>query len=310
MTAAAVIERLQGRDLHSVACAVCKVKRVPIAEICGRSRHPETVEVRHMVWGVFREKLGMSYSAIARVWDVDHTTVMAALKKVHKPVENAGKRRAAIVHEILAMGGEAVEPPLIEPEQAPELPCEPSAESLDPSRALASRALSDQDLLISQSSSLSGTSDSAGSCRERRAHGGPEVKVTHEPEAKPEAKAKPELSGQRPVFLVPDDEPEPATKRPKRRAPELPMPADWKPDESHYAKAKELGFARAEVDRMAEAFRAHAEMHARTAASWPGAFRTWLLKEPAIRASRPAQSRTLVQRDDDSKRLWKIPEGF
>lgn len=82
------------------------------------------------------------------------------------------------------------------------------------------------------------------------------------------------------------------------------MPADWAPKPEHGALARERSV---DIDAEAAAFRAHAEAHDRRCVRWDAAFRQWLLKAQAKPRS-PA--RTLVQRDDDSKRLWKIPEGF
>jgi hypothetical protein len=85
-------------------------------------------------------------------------------------------------------------------------------------------------------------------------------------------------------------------KREKRRtrrasrpvAPELPLPADWKPNEKHAELATKRGLT---LEFQAAKFMAHAETHARTAASWNGAFSQWLLSGDPSREPRPQTQR-------------------
>jgi hypothetical protein len=62
-----------------------------------------------------------------------------------------------------------------------------------------------------------------------------------------------------------------------------PLPADWKPTPEHRAFAAERGI---DVEVEADAFRAHAEAHAREAVVWNAAFRQWLIK---ARPSKPSE---------------------
>jgi hypothetical protein len=70
-----------------------------------------------------------------------------------------------------------------------------------------------------------------------------------------------------------EEPPKPRAKREKKT--ECELPPDWSPTAAHVAKAKEAGL---DLDREAEKFKLHAETHARKAASWNGAFSTWLLR--------------------------------
>lgn len=60
-----------------------------------------------------------------------------------------------------------------------------------------------------------------------------------------------------------------------RRSPEHPLPQDWRPTDSHKAKADELGI---NLAQQAELFRLHAETHDRRVRNWNSAFTQWLIK--------------------------------
>lgn len=219
MTAAAIIERLQARGLFGVVAVVCQQHYVLPEEACGTHRTPHIVRARHRIWAVLHDEMGFAYAGIGRMWDVDHTTVMHALRSVKgQPTKTPKVLREAVLNrdglvcgicglavapsdvEIdhvvpLSKGGETTmenlrvthsacnqdkakgERPVSNGRATPEQlanrpgrngglyvgqplanPDKPVNNLVQPSRALASRALSDQDLDLSQSSSLSGTS--------------------------------------------------------------------------------------------------------------------------------------------------------
>jgi hypothetical protein len=60
-----------------------------------------------------------------------------------------------------------------------------------------------------------------------------------------------------------------------KKKPDIRMPKDWAPTREHYERAKEMGV---DIADAVENFRLHAETHDRHAASWNGAFTTWLKK--------------------------------
>jgi len=69
------------------------------------------------------------------------------------------------------------------------------------------------------------------------------------------------------------------------KMPSLRLPSDWVPTASHYERAKSLDV---DIAREVEAFRGHAETHDRHAASWNGAFTTWLGKAtPKVKKRNP-----------------------
>lgn len=73
--------------------------------------------------------------------------------------------------------------------------------------------------------------------------------------------------------------------RPKRKAPETPLPPDWIPSESALKYATENGI---DIQHEAMQFRNHAAANDRRQRNWDAAFRTWLGN--AKKWSRPQQS--------------------
>lgn len=61
--------------------------------------------------------------------------------------------------------------------------------------------------------------------------------------------------------------------RPKREPVEIPIPADWAPNDTHARIARE---EQVDIGRQAEMFRDHALTTSRVTADWDAAFRTWL----------------------------------
>lgn len=78
------------------------------------------------------------------------------------------------------------------------------------------------------------------------------------------------------------------------RRKETVLPKDWAPTAEHIQRAKEM---RVDVMDQAENFRLHAETHDRRAASWNGAFTTWLKKSTPAAGSAP-QKKRFVAHDD------------
>jgi hypothetical protein len=62
------------------------------------------------------------------------------------------------------------------------------------------------------------------------------------------------------------------------------MPTDWAPTDAHRQQANDLGV---DVNREAQRFRDHAEMHDRRLASWNAGFRTWLSKANGFKHDGP-----------------------
>jgi hypothetical protein len=99
-----------------------------------------------------------------------------------------------------------------------------------------------------------------------------------------------------PVVPLPGDahapvsEPAAQPKRSERRKPRCVLPEEWRPNEEHLKRARELGLnCRLERDK----FRSHADAAGRVMANWDAAFTTWLLNAQnfAPRGAGASQSR-------------------
>jgi hypothetical protein len=92
------------------------------------------------------------------------------------------------------------------------------------------------------------------------------------------------------------------TKKQSKRATRL--PASWRPNDVHTARAGELGL---DLDRQVELFRLNADTNDRTAKNWNAAFTTWLIKAPQFdrTAGRPTAPKTP---DRETARSWLLAE--
>lgn len=80
--------RQQVTTVEDIQKAAAQYFRVTVAQLCGKERHAEIARARQVAMFVCREKLGTSFPQIgARFGGKDHTTVLAAVNKVKKLLE-------------------------------------------------------------------------------------------------------------------------------------------------------------------------------------------------------------------------------
>lgn len=77
----AVRDELEDRGLLPMLYDVCSGFHLLPLEVCGRDRKSHVVAGRHALWKRLREETGWSYPAIAKLFGVDHTTVLMACRK-------------------------------------------------------------------------------------------------------------------------------------------------------------------------------------------------------------------------------------
>lgn len=75
-----VVEALEARGLLAPVADVLRSHNVTVFEACGRGRTSKVVKARHAAWSLLRER-GFSYPEIGRIWGVDHSSVLTALRK-------------------------------------------------------------------------------------------------------------------------------------------------------------------------------------------------------------------------------------
>jgi hypothetical protein len=72
-----LLAELRSRNLFDQAEQIAARYHVHLADICTPSRRSDVVAARHAIWLWQIDELG-SQIAVARLWGVDHTTVMSA----------------------------------------------------------------------------------------------------------------------------------------------------------------------------------------------------------------------------------------
>jgi chromosomal replication initiation ATPase DnaA len=77
-----VVERLEVRDLLELAREVCARRGVLLRDLCGDARSRSVSRARQELWWRIRHhpERHYSYSEIARLFDRDHTTVLAGIE--------------------------------------------------------------------------------------------------------------------------------------------------------------------------------------------------------------------------------------
>lgn len=80
--------RQQVTTVEDIQKAAAQYFRVTVAQLCGKERHAEIARARQVAMFVCRDKLGTSFPQIgAKFGGKDHTTVLAAVNKVKKLLE-------------------------------------------------------------------------------------------------------------------------------------------------------------------------------------------------------------------------------
>lgn len=74
-----VSTRLRRLGVYELAERIALSHGVDLVDVLGRRRHSELIPARHELWTVLRHSLDLSYPALGRVFEVDHTTVLSAV---------------------------------------------------------------------------------------------------------------------------------------------------------------------------------------------------------------------------------------
>lgn len=89
---ARIERRLHELGALTFARQYCASQGATLDMVTSQDRLEYVVRARHRLWTVLLDTLGLSYPACAALFEVDHTTVMSAVKK----------RRAELASEVAA----------------------------------------------------------------------------------------------------------------------------------------------------------------------------------------------------------------
>ena len=81
---------------------------VPMAKVIGRDRHKTAAAARHHLWALIHGTLVMSYPEVAEIFGVDHTTVMAAIRKRERSHMQQGPSVVVVTENKVGGGTKAV----------------------------------------------------------------------------------------------------------------------------------------------------------------------------------------------------------
>jgi chromosomal replication initiation ATPase DnaA len=74
--------------MHAIAAAVAAEHSLPVSALLGRSRFKHVVWARQALYSALRAQ-GLSYPAIARFLQLDHTTVLYGVRAHQRRLESA-----------------------------------------------------------------------------------------------------------------------------------------------------------------------------------------------------------------------------
>lgn len=78
----------------AVLDAVAELYGIPVYEALSKSRSQYGVFARQMAWYILKTEAQLSYAAIARAFERDHTTIMYGVKKVAETVPKSERTEA------------------------------------------------------------------------------------------------------------------------------------------------------------------------------------------------------------------------
>lgn len=77
-------EVLVGTGCIEQANAICARWACTLAEVEGQGRRSNVCQARHAIWQMLVVDRGLAAISVARIFKRDHTSILYALKKVHK----------------------------------------------------------------------------------------------------------------------------------------------------------------------------------------------------------------------------------
>lgn len=75
-------------EFHDLLCAVAKIFQISIEELSSSVRKKEFALARHVAMYVLKEKKGLGIMKIAELFERDHSSVVYAIARITKQLEN------------------------------------------------------------------------------------------------------------------------------------------------------------------------------------------------------------------------------
>ena len=78
------VQRLHGMGIYDDVVRLIKPRGVLVEDLVSRNRHKNIAGARHEIMYWIRKRLNWSFPEIGRLFERDHTSVIAACRKVHQ----------------------------------------------------------------------------------------------------------------------------------------------------------------------------------------------------------------------------------
>jgi chromosomal replication initiator protein len=88
-----------GGSTDVILLAVCRHFELTLQELLGRDKHRRLAFARQVAMWLCRQRLGLSYPELGRLFGRDHSTILSAVNKIDRLVRR-GYRTAALVEDI------------------------------------------------------------------------------------------------------------------------------------------------------------------------------------------------------------------
>jgi chromosomal replication initiation ATPase DnaA len=90
---ARVLERLEFLGARALAQRTASEFGVALGTVLqGKSRSRSVIRARHRIWCLVRHTLDLSYPEMERLFEVDHTTIVVAVRKRERELEGEARR--------------------------------------------------------------------------------------------------------------------------------------------------------------------------------------------------------------------------
>jgi chromosomal replication initiation ATPase DnaA len=84
MTTSDIADRLRSRRLIAIARSIAAQRCVDLADMLGTTHRKAATAARRELWLWVRDKYGYSYHELGELFERDHSTIMAGIRKARE----------------------------------------------------------------------------------------------------------------------------------------------------------------------------------------------------------------------------------